>query len=397
MNSNLLKIAMTLTLAMPMWGCVTQHSKNKSAAVDRWTAARTGISYGLAVQQFETGELDKAARTINQTLDVKPDNARFNVLAARIAMEQGELERAYRHLEIAINADPAYAEAHYYLGVVLQRWQQYDKAYEAYDMAYRTHPDEVAPLLAVAEMLVKLDRDDEAVARLQAKLVYFEHNAAMRLSIARILMKQRKLEPALSMFREAYMLQPDNPMVLEQLAMAEYAAGKFGEAILHLKQLMESPDYADRRDLRKALADCYQSTNQAQRARLIYLDLTRSQPTDVDAWIGLGQVAWIVGDMSRVRTAARQVVSLAPDRHEGYLLVGLFAQHAGRVDQAVRQFERAAELAPESALPHILKGVAQEQQGNRAAASKSYAAALKINPKDQRARQLLAGLDVPTP
>ncbi len=397
MTHRIIKLTLVAVGALSIAACSPGHKENKTAALDRWNAARTGITYGLAVQQFETGDLDKAQRTMEQTLSASPDTPRYHVLSARIAMEKGELERAYRHLEIAIENDAAHADAHYYLGVVLQRWQQYDKALEAYDIAFQTQPDQVMPLLAVGEMLVKLGRDDRAIERLREKLVYFEHNAAMRVSIARILMKQRKLEEALSMFREAYLLSPDDPHVLEQLAMAEYAAGKHGEAILHLKQLMEHKDHRDRRGLTKALADCYQATDQPHKARTIYLELTESEPTDVDAWVRLGQVAWIVGDVSRVRTAARQAVALAPDRHEGYLLVGLYAQHAGRTGQAIDQFERAAELAPDSALPHILKGVALEQAGDFAAAGEAYAQAVRLDPDDSRARRLLAGIDTVTP
>lgn len=394
MNLRMTLALITMILALGITGCgPTTHEKNKAAAIDRWTAARTGIIYGMAMQQFETGELEKAERSTNQILSAAPDNARFNVLAARIALEQGNLERAYRHLEIAVNSDPRNPEAHYYAGVVFQRWQQYDRALEAYELAFQAEPDHVAPLMAIAEMLVKLNREEEAVARLQEKLVYFEHNAGLRLLTARIMLKQRRVEEALSMFREAYLLNPDDLQLLEQLAMAEYAGGHFTTAIVHLKQLMEEADHANRRDLLKALADCYQGIDQPAKARQIYLKLVDTEATDVDAWIRLGQVASILGDDSRLRQAARNAVSLDPSRYEGYLLVGLFAQKAGRIDQAIGQFERAAQLAPDSPLPLIMKGIALEKTGDLNAAAAAYSAAQKLAPGDPRPKQLLAGLD----
>jgi len=375
-------------------GCATtSHSEAKEQAYDRWTAARSGIQYGVAMQKFEVGDLDKAQRTIEQTIGMDPDNARYYVLAARIALEKSELERAFRHLELAVEHDPELADAHYYRGVIFQRWQQYEPALRSYEQAYEHEPDNVSGLLAAAEMLVKLNRPDEAIERLRAKLVYFEHNAAIRVAIARIYQMRRNLPEALAMYREANLLAPDDPAVLEQLAMAEYSAGEYGEAIHHLHQLLSKEELADRRDLRIALADCYQATGRPADARSILLKLVRDDDNDPNAWIKLGQAAWIVGDDARLREAANRAVALAPDRFESYLLAGMVARRGGHNDAALRQFEQAARLAPDSALPQLLKGMTLQDAGQLDAAERAYRAALRIDPQDRRAQRLLAGLE----
>ncbi len=393
MTHKLVLGAVGSVLVMLAAGCGTpSHKEARNQAMDRWTSARAGIVYGLAVQQFESGDLAKAQRTANQALSIKPDNARFNVLAARIAMESGELERAYRHLEIAVANDEASGDAHYLTGVLMQRWQRYEQALSSYELAFKVEPDNIAPLLAAAEMLVKLDRAEQAVARLEEKAVYFEHNADLRLALGRILLKQREYDRAMDYFNQAHLLAPDDPMVLEQLALAEYAAKRPAEAIHHLTRLMEDSDRAARRDLRMVLADCYQSTGRADKSRAILMELTREDNSDVNAWIKLGQSAWIAGDIARLRQAAERTLSLAPDRYEGHLLYGLAARESGRVDEALASFDRAASLSPDSALPHLMAGMTWQAQGERRAAADAYSRAMQADPADHRARQLLAAM-----
>lgn len=387
-----LQVALAAGTLMLAVGCTTTHAEHKKQANDRWTAARAGVMYGVAVQQFETGDFDKAKRSIATVLGIQPEHAQFNVLAARIALEQNQLERAYRHLEIATTTDPKNAEAHYLSGVILQRWQRHEAAMASYMAAYEADPESDAGLIAAGEMLSIMGRNEDAIALMREKLIYFEHSAALRLAIGRIHMKQRDFDQAIDMFEEAYVLASDDPAVLEQLAMAEYAAGRFNDATFHLKRLLSYDEAADRRDLRMALGDCYQFTQRHVDAREVFLQLVREDETDVNAWIKLGQAARIVGDTRRLRDAAHRVTALEPTRHEGYILMGMYLQKTGRFDKAVAAYEQASRYAPDSALPHILKGLTFEEAGDRNAAATAYEAALRVEPDDARAKQLMAGV-----
>lgn len=380
-------------MALAVSGCATtSHSQSKKDAYKRWSEARSGITYSLAVQQFESGELDKAERTITQAISTSPHLAPLYVLAGRISMEKSELEKAYRLLDMAIERDAKLAEAYYVQGMVLQRWRQFDRALANYEKAHALDPDDPIGLLAASEMLVRLGRDAEATERLQEKLIYFEHSAAVRVSIARIHQRNGRHDDALVMFREAHTLAPDEPALLEQLAMAEYAAEAYPGAIYHLGRLLRLDEYRDRRDLRTALADCYQATNNPIEARRLLMQLTREEPTDVDAWVKLGEVAWLVGDQARLREAARQAYSLAPRRYESHLLVGIVLQDIERYDEAVKNFGRASELAPDEGLPHLLRGMALESLGRLDKAEEAYATAQRLSPDDARAKRLLEGL-----
>ena len=398
---NGLKIAVLMTAvvgtACVLTGCdqavTTTMAESKQAALDRWSATRAGITYSLALQQFEAGDFDKAEHTVLEAISANPSKPEFFVLAGRIAVEKGQLERGYHYMVTAIETDPEHAPAHYQLGVINQRWQKYDVALNNYRLASQYDPESVSGLIAEAEMLVKLNRDDEALKRLSRKLVYFDHNAAIRVSIGRICLMRGEMDRAVSMFNEAHLLAPEDPTVLQHLAMAEYSDKRYGEAIYHLQQLLETEGYETRRDLRTALGDCYQATGKSKEARLLFLSLTDEDPTDVNAWVKLGQAAWIVGDERRLRQSAQQINALAPDRFEGYLLAGMVMRNDGKNVEAIALFERASGLSPDSSLPHILRGMTLEDAGQITEAGSAYAAALRIDPTDQRAKRLLAGVE----
>lgn len=374
-------------------GCShTSYEQDKAAAMDRYNAARSGITYSLALQQYESGDFEKAERTIQQAIAANPKAPVFHVLAGRIAMEKGELERGYLAIKRATEIDPEYADAYYRMGLILQRWQRHEAAYEAYSKAYEHEPDNVNGLLASAEMLVSLDRAPQAIELLKGKLTYFEHNAAIRVSIARMYLMQQQPDSALRMFREAQLLAPEDITLVEHLALAEYSAQNYSEAIYHLGGLVKHEDYKHRRDLRTALGDCYQATGNHKQARLIFLELTQQKPTDIDAWVRLGQAAWIVGDDTRLNMAARQVTSLAPDRYEGQLLVGMVHTRAGRTNQALTSFQKASQLAPDSVLPHIMRGMTLEGAGQAEMAGQAYSMALQMDPQDARVQRLMAGV-----
>ncbi len=397
MRRNWKKLLMGLAAAgalMLSSGCAVEtHAEAKQKAYNRWAEARAGILFSMARQQFEVGDLDQAERTCKQGIAAKPDQADFYELLARVLVERGELERAHHHLGKALSLDDSRSSTHYLLGVVLQRWQKYDEALAAYEQAYRCKADDVSPLLAISEMLVKLGRMNEAMGRLEDKLIYFEHNAAIRMTLARLRLMTDQRAQAVKLYREASLLAPDDNLILEQLAFAEYASGHYTDAAYRFEKLLKVEGYEQRGDLQMALGDCHVANGELQRGGELFLRITRRDRDNAVAFIKLAQVAWMLDDFARVHEAADRVLALAPDRHEGHLLKGAALRHDGKAAEALARFDRATRLAPNIAVPHILKGMTYEQTGDRRAAAEAYRTALRIDPQDPRGRELLAGLE----
>ena len=135
---------------------------------------------GLAKDQYDAGQLDKARQTIDDAVKLSPESANARILSARIAIEQSQLELAEKELRLARQFDPRAADADYLSGVVYQRWQKPDLAFDFYSHACDKAPSELAYLMAKAEMLVSMERSTEALKLLQDRVVFFEHSAVIR-------------------------------------------------------------------------------------------------------------------------------------------------------------------------------------------------------------------------
>ena len=388
-------VAWIVLLALGATGCKSEtHEMAKEQAEQRWAHTRASVMMDMARGQFEVGDVAKAEESVGEVLASEPKNAEAHTLMGRILINRNELERALIFLNESIKLQPKSTSSYYLRGVVYQRWQKYERANTEYLEAYRLEPDDVSGLIGSATMLVKLGRESEAITKLNEKLAYFENNADIRVALAGVYLREGMYGNAVETFRQAMVLRPNDQVIQEQLAMAMYAAHHYADAIQHLQQLTSQFDaYKNRRDLKMALADCYVATDSAVRARSILIDLTDSKPTDIAAWIQLGQVGWILDDHPVLRRSSERVVSLASGRTEGYILKGVLAHKTGELSEALKMFDYASSIAPNDHLPHLMKGMVHEESGDLPAARAAYATAIKLNPKDSRAQTLMAKLD----
>ena len=387
-------------LAVILTGCnraQKQHDQWVNNANQRWLSLRSSMMYDMAMQQFETGELDQANQTIADALELDPENDRLHVLAGRIALERGQLERAYQMFQGARKLNEENHKASYYQGLVLQRWQRYEKAEQAYRTAYELQSDDAAYLLAMAEMMVEQDQVDKALSTLESKLDYFDQDAALRAQIGHLYKMQNRPDKAVPYFEQAALMDPDDLRLEEELALSQFAAGQNQDAINTLEALLEKKQMKRRADLRRTLARAYMEIGRSQKARNTYLSLARSEHGEASDWLRLGHLALDAEDFGGALQAANRVMTLAPQRHEGYMLAGMIWHKRGRLDEALSMFDRAADRATNRSEPLILRGLSLQRAGRVAAARQAYQRALQRNPNDRRAERLLNALSTATP
>ncbi len=361
----------------------------RSRARDRLNAVNAQLSRDQAVQALEAGQFEKATKEIGQAIALHPTWAESHVVNGRIFLETHRLEKAQRSFAKALELQPDYPEAHYYSGIVYQRWSDDARAYDHYLSAFEQEPDRVPYLLAAAESLVALDQLEEARYLIDSKLVYFEHNAALRHLLGQITLLQGDPVVAARLYSEAWRLSPEDDLLLEELARTQYAAGKYGDCVRSLTQLQQLPD-GDRPELKRLQARCLAALQLHTKARNLFLELTKLDPTDTGLWIELGTVAWEIGDYHRMALCGARIAALAPDRFEGYLFKGVTERHHGNLAESVLFLRQAADRAVDIALPHLLLGRVLDQAGDQEQALEAYATALRIDPESEDA-QLLWG------
>lgn len=340
-----------------------------SAAKEKMQAMKSATEWEMAKQAFLAGDLEKAKKGVDRSLALNPNVAKSHVLKGRILLEMGDLESAANSLMTAQTIDPTFVEAAYYLGICYERFTQKDKALEAYTKA--ADLDQAAPqyAIAAAEMMVDLGKVDEAQAYLETRRVTFEHNAGVRQTLGHIALIKGDNERAVTLFSEARLLAPDDQDILEDLARAQVEVSQFADAENNLAKLLGTPEFKNRRDLQMIRARCLVQVERPLEARQILIGLTTDQAgsADTEAWIELGNVAYLLKDMQRVRQASSRVVAIAPQRAEGYLLRALYQRRTGDLAGARANLDKAVTLGAGPEAQDLIAIVEQELGGTATA------------------------------
>jgi len=383
-----------LALFLPfLAACQKPHSQVvREDASGRFNLIQAQMSFDQAEQAYETGQLDKALREIDVAIARYPEMSDYHLLRGRILLETNRLEPAMKSLDRALEINAENDLAQYFRGIVLQRWTEFADARDAYLSAFDLKHDNVQYLTAAVEMDIALGNFADARRLIEPRLTYFEHNAALHQLLGQIAMLERDFAAAAASFEEATLLDPDDHMLLEDLAQAQFSAQEYERAYQTIERIKQHST-AERSDLSLMEARCLTMTNRLNEARNLYLALSQQTPANPDVWVELGNVAFEVGDYRRVAIAASRAVALAPERFEGHLLMGLVEQNEGRLDAALANFQKAAELAPDRAWPHILLGMLHEQRGRTSDAASAYGAALRAEPGNLQARRLFEQID----
>src|SRR5262245_24953493 len=109
------KSILPLLILTLLAGCAS-HKKEKTGKEqmkEQWNRARANVMFGLARDQYNSGNFDPARKTVGDGLRLDPENPKLLVLSAKLSIEGGQLDIADRNLEKARQLDPKDPEADY--------------------------------------------------------------------------------------------------------------------------------------------------------------------------------------------------------------------------------------------------------------------------------------------
>ncbi len=384
-----------LGLILLTLGCQNQYAKNKQAAVDRWHSARADLNLNLAHQQYQTGDLAKAAATAENILAIEKDNLAAWLLLGNIRLEQNSLNQAQQCFQRGLELDPKNTSAMYGLGVVHEKYDQPQKALDYFQQACHAAPEHTPYVLALAETYAALDRSDEALKVLEPAMSTSQHNTAVFLLAGTIYSSGNNLDKATEMYRSAYHLSPGDPQITEALAFSYYHQGHAAQALPLLQQLSRNidPQAQSRWVYDLAIGDCQLQLGRYHEAQRSFEQITRQNVVKPVVWVRLAQAALVRQDFERAETCAQRALSMAPDNSEALTIMGHTAFKQGRHEAARQCFEQVIRQNPQDSLAYCLLGQTYAAMGQKELAGKYYQHALTLNPQDALAAGLLQKLD----
>jgi Tfp pilus assembly protein PilF len=387
---------MNLAVALVALLAACQQNNNPTpseAAKAQWNTARANVMLSVATDQFNNGDFERARQTVDEAPRMDQKNAPLRILSAQLAIEQGQLDVADRELAEARTIDPKNPKAFYLSGVVYQRWEQPSKACEFYSTACDLDPGEQKYLLAKAEMLVAMDRTDDALALLQAKVIFFENSPAIRDEVGLLLERKDRWADAADMFRRATILTPEDETVREHLARALFHIGQYADAAEALERILSDPKQQKRSDLYLMQGECRMSLSRIGDARESFTTAADLDPTGPLPQIELAKASIALGDTTRAEADLRRATTFGGDEADISLLRGYIRLRENRLDEAMAAFSRASALRPDDTVGLCMMGYVDQKKGEFREAQGLYRRALTIKPTDELAGHLMAGLD----
>lgn len=147
------------------------------------------------------------------------------LLAARTWVRNADWHDEQTLYAAAVRIAPESAKAHHNLAVALQRAGDYDDAIAHYHRALTIYPDYAAAAFGIGHIATLRGNDDEAAHWYLAALRRDEHFAKAHLQLGLLYERRRDYPAAQSAFAAGLASEPDDPLLLVNLAAVRLSQG----------------------------------------------------------------------------------------------------------------------------------------------------------------------------
>lgn len=240
----------------------SQQGKNNEAieslkkAQDLWKKQgqkeqAAGVQAQLATLLGKQGKFDEAGTQIKQAIALKPDFAPAYILSAEIAMRQNKPEEAISSLQKAKSLfkkqkqNDQLAATQMQLAMVYGQQKKYAQASTEAKEVLQLKPDFAPAYLILAEVATQQGNNSVAIANLQKARDIFKAKGQTdaqletQLKLAFALGKEKKVDEAIALSKDAISLKPDFAPAHYVLAIGLAEKGQKNEALASLQKAKE--------------------------------------------------------------------------------------------------------------------------------------------------------------
>lgn len=359
--------------------------------------------YYLGVVHFREGRPEAAEEALDAALERRADDLATLVRLGRLALDAGRLDEAERRFEAALSVEAESAAALAGLGRIAYERGDAEAAAERFRRALELQPEATSlhhQLGLAYRTLGDLDRAREHLGKNRHDPVSFPDPLVTRLSSllqgatvhihrGSAAMREGDLERALSEYRTAAELDPENPKARYNLGSVMLQKGDRDAARKHFEEAVElDPDY---RDAHVNLAGVYAEAGEWRRAAEHYGEAVRIDPLDYTARVGRAAALAQGGRTADARRELEALLDEAPKslpdvRLQARLELAGVAESSGEPAVAAEHYRAALELDPKLRPAVIGLGRALARSGSFQAAAETYGRAVALDPEDVEAR-----------
>jgi len=332
------------------------------------------ISKALQANQF-----DRALDLLRPTLQKFPSSDDLWVMQGVAYARKGQNKEAFDSFRTALKISPNNVQA---LHAVIQA--EYDngdaRAIPLLEHLLKLHPEESMSHAMLAVLEYQQGRCSDAVVHFEKAGSLFDEQISALHAYATCLVKLRRLDAAVQVFRRALALNPDDKRERQLLACLQVMTKKPKEALVTLAPLLTddhvesatlelaSAAYEDTHDTEKAVSSLQLAILRDPQNIQFYLDFAALSAAHQSFQVGIG----VVNDG----------IGLQPKAAALYFARGMLYAQVAEYEKAQADFERAYALDPTQSLTTAAQGLSEVQQNDLDRALSTVQKELTGRPKD---------------
>ena len=270
------------------------------------------ITHLIGVAYYHADDPAKAVETLQPILDRLPADSIEHREAEQIlglaAFVLGRFADAIPRLEATRRLMPDNLELTYALGQAYIQTQKPDDARRIVASAYKVDSESAAAYLIAAQMMVRLEMEEQATAALTKALAIDQRMPNANYLLGQMALFRGRLEDAIMLTERELALNPGDAMAWSQLGDAYTRQAKWTDAISALQ-------------------------------KSIWLNPYYSAP-----YILLGRSYLKTEQPARAESMLRRAVGYDPNNRSAHYLLAQVLQQMGRTDEAKREFDIAERL-----------------------------------------------------
>ncbi len=186
-------------------------------------------------------------------------------------------------------------------------------------------------------------------------------------------------------------------MILLALTLVQTSAGlsqseRAPQAAPHseINDLISAREWYEKGDAAERAGNKQEALRDYQESAKAYRRIISRDPNNTSLWKRLGSVCWLAGQKEEAIAAYRQAISLKPDDHESYEMLGNI--QLSNPDAAIAAYREAIRLNPINANYQMDLGSALSLKGDLDGAIGAFQEAARLNPEDGECHVNLGGI-----
>lgn len=354
-----------------------------------WVAAAVALLLGVLTHQ-RNADYATDLGIWTDTVKKAPTNARAHYNKAVALAQAGRPAESLVHFREAVRLAPDFIEAHNNLGVALMKRGDVAGAMAHYEAALRYDPRNAEAHNNLGHALAGAGRGDEAWSHYREALRWREEYPEAHNNLGELLAQRGDLAAARAEFQRALALWSDYPEARNNLGNIYLSEGNPALAQAEYQAALRGkPEFAE---ALSNLGYSYLLAKDWAAARRAYERLLAQAPDDPVALRNLGYALLQTNDAAGARPYFEKLAERVPQDASAWASLGSVYLQLERADDAVAAHRRAVALQPGEAGYWSGLALALARAGRLAEARQAGEEALRRDPANAQARELLRGL-----